>query len=402
MLKVMRSSTCTHLTLGIWLALQVVCGLLGWQSWWMAGGQFMAGAAGILLIVRLMQEQCPLSASKQVEQNQLQPLLTFSQQIISDNLLQYARVREETSKSAQLVNEAMAHLLDSFQRIEAQARKQQEIADSIRLTKQHIEGSENFSFDQFAEFTNNTLNQFVQNTLKTSTTGIGLLGTLDDVEHKVTAIQKFLIDIDDISKQTNLLALNAAIEAARAGEAGRGFAVVADEVRNLSTRTHEFNHRIRGEITDVRELVSKANQDAESLTAHDMNFALQSRQLIQTSVHVIQEINSAMEKSIIDLNQIAAEVESATNVAVTSMQFQDLVSQAIEHSNKCIEEMCAMLDEHSGELAQLEQQSAHTDQQGLIGQLQEKWQAQIASLHLLAEKTPVAQKSMSGGSVDLF
>jgi len=94
-------------------------------------------------------------------------------------------------------------------------------------------------------------------------------------------------------------------------------------------------------------------------------------------------------------------VESATNVAVTSMQFQDLVSQAIEHSNQCITQMCAMLDEQREELAQLESVDRNL-QPGRIARLQEKWQAQSAALHLLAEKTPVAQKSMSGGSVDLF
>jgi uncharacterized protein YukE len=92
-----------------------------------------------------------------------------------------------------------------------------------------------------------------------------LVGLTDNIAARTQDVQSILSEIGAIAKQTNLLALNAAIEAARAGEAGRGFAVVADEVRDLSGRTSQFSQQINKVIQNMQVTVK---QTEEAISAH--------------------------------------------------------------------------------------------------------------------------------------
>lgn len=157
---------------------------------------------------------------------------------------------------------------------------------------------------------------------------------LQQLHHSSEQIGEVLDSITSIAEQTNLLALNAAIEAARAGEHGRGFAVVADEVRTLAEQTRQSTERTQGVIKELRERIVHAIDTMD----------IGAKQAIETVEH-----SKEAEQSLIDIQQAVGQLEQMNlQIASTTVEQQATMEEVNNNIRQLAEAVAVLRDETLG------------------------------------------------------
>ncbi|MDO6834274.1 methyl-accepting chemotaxis protein [Pseudoalteromonas carrageenovora] len=165
-------------------------------------------------------------------------------------------------------------------------------------------------------------------------------------------IRSILKMVEEFSDQTNLLALNAAIEAARAGEAGRGFAVVADEVRTLSIKVSGATRQISDFINQMNELVSETNKESEQLIAHS-----------NSAQSAISNTSDGFTKMLNEFEQNQQQLQQIVNAVHMLENTQTQTHQSVEQIVALGEQAKQQIDTALNDCQKSQQLSLQTQQQ---------------------------------------
>ena len=263
-------------------------------------GDFGSLSAGSILLGQSISQLIAMitNAGKELEENT--EILTSSSQSLSNSANEQAASLEETAASVEQITSNMKSS-------SSDVSKMLNIADELNSTA--IKGNEQ--------------------ALKT-------VSSMEEINEKVSAISEAITVIDQIAFQTNILSLNAAVEAATAGEAGKGFAVVAQEVRNLANRSAEAAKTIK---TLVEEASFKSNEGKSITTEMIKGYSNLSEKISDTK-DIIDNVSGAIkeqENGMIQINDAISKLDMMTQKnATTSSNIDKLSKEVAKLSNRLL------------------------------------------------------------------
>ncbi len=242
-------------------------------------------------------------------------------------------LRNSLKETSELVESSALELNEQFKSLATSAMEQTQNVERVvqNANTLEVDGKE-ISMTDFSNMFNEFLSGAVEKILNISQLAMTIVYGLDDAMHSIEDIEKFNGRIQAINKQTNLLSLNATIEANRAGDAGRGFAVVAEEVRTVSKEINALSVEMSEKIGEVANSVRTGYHTLQEVATIDLSDNINAKETLDTLMGALlkqnEDFQAILSKAVHESKQ-SSEVISGM---IVKMQFQDRARQYMENA----------------------------------------------------------------------
>ena len=229
----------------------------------------------------------------------------------------FESLMRDVERSRSLLREAVPSLVKTFNSLREDLTAQSRELEEIGRQLQGEQGSVGFLAQM-----STVLDIFVKDLVAVSHNSMKLVARVEALGGDIDEIVADVGHIESLAKSTRLVALNARIEAHRAGEAGNTFRVVADEVKSLADDAGEFAAQIRTVVEGTHRSLAEAKDAVTNLASHDLNTLLEAQQGVMATMERLDATNVRVGQSLTRLNE-------QIDAAVRSLQFEEHMNQLL-------------------------------------------------------------------------
>jgi len=266
------------------------------------------------------------------------------------DLSDVSEIRGELDQVRSLLHDAVARLNSSFKGLSDDTDFQRKHLKSLILDMSGELGASgreenSLNFQSFVQHSSRLLTSFADVVTHFSKQSVQIAYRIDDMVDEMKAIFRLIEQVDAIAEDTNILAINAALEAVRAGEKGKGFGVVAAEVRTLSRKTKELNDSITDRMKDAESSIMTVRESVGHMASHDMSVAMNAKSELDSMLGRMETMRENVESTLSQIETFTERVDESASNAIMGLQFEDLTAQVLENAREKLDRVESAFEE---------------------------------------------------------